>query len=114
MADQFERRTVKVVLVERNVYGSLVDEHKYEADTVADVIEYLGALLDSIQPELRATAKIEFSADNSAYVTIWVDRPETDEEFEIRRIKFISASTKEEARERAELARLRAKYGDQL
>ena len=87
---------------------------------LSGVITWLQGLLDSVPEEHRSNVIIEFDSDGDyddpgPKVTIYYERPETDEELRDRqrrnadRIK--QARQRVEAAERQKLAELLAKYG---
>lgn len=78
-------------------------------------IEWMQSYLEQIPPEFRGSGKIEIKTDDSygaatAHMTISYVRPETGEEERERLAREVRDTMSVEARERAELARLKAKY----
>lgn len=97
-----ERQTVKIDLVSRSIFGSIIDQSKYEDDRLVEVIFYLNELLASIPEEYKTSAKVSVNASTyydsiDAELSIYYERPETDNEMDVR-ISRERSSLEEEAR----------------
>lgn len=88
---------------------------------LTEFFAYISSIWDSIPTEWRDHAFIKIGRDNGEYGTaanfdVYLERLETDEEFEAR--KELEAATQaeskkaQEARERGMLRALKAKYGE--
>lgn len=86
---------------------------------IPKMISRLQAVLEKVPPHLRDTAVLKFWASGdyaSGYVEAHYSEPETDEQYESRMLSEARQEEKQRAdqekRERSELARLKAKFGE--
>lgn len=107
-----KRRTKKVVVHDASQYdGDFIPSNFTEA------LSWLQEKLVSIPKEHRALAILgidSYSEYDSSYVRVEIsfERPETDDEMSARIENEKQAVSTHEQRERADLARLKAQYGD--
>lgn len=86
-------------------------------DNLTEYIAWLEAKLAEIPEQYRASANVEIEACPSYEGSVVLEyritytRPETDQERECREGAEVLQNAQREAQERAELKRLRAKYG---
>lgn len=112
-----KRQNVKVCIHQQSVYGSLVDDSKFEADTLKELIEWLGEKLDEVPDEYKDSAKLEiesvggYEGEHHAEVEIFYSRPETDVEMSARVAEDLRRAEHRTAQELQTLAALKAKYG---
>ena len=76
---------VKVNIIDRNIFGSLVDEKSYEDDTVTSMIAWLQSMPDGAK--ISVETERDYGDRYNAHLTIYYYRDETDEEVKIRMIK---------------------------
>ena len=114
-----ERQDIKVEVMQRSIYGSIVKENKYNDDTVTDVIGYLQKLLATIPAEHRDRAFVSFESaggyegSHSAEFGVYYYRPETDVEMTARTSEIKRREDSQRAFELEQRKRLNAKYGNQ-
>lgn len=102
----------EVVLLNKEQYGD-----GFPADHNArDFIKWLEGVIDQAPPEYRDMVFIEIDSTTSydqslATVKVAYRRPETDEELAARQAEFERVRAAKEAHDRAEFARLKAKFG---
>lgn len=101
----------------------VVNLHHWEEDFVvpaADFIAQLSGLLKLVPEEFKAAVVVEFDRTGSDYdfsrgeMSLYYIRNETDEEMEKRAAQAVRSQREQEARERAQLATLKAKYENPL
>lgn len=79
--------------------------------TIKEAVEYLQSLLDQYDPTARLSRE-NYSYDEGTSLALFVDEPETDQEYAIRLAKEAWNLERLEARDRAEYLRLSAKFPD--
>jgi hypothetical protein len=109
-----ERQTRVVTLHQRDIYGSAIKDD-YGADDLRDFIAFFQGLLAKVPVELVSSAKVEIESyceyDSSrAQITVYYERPETDEEMAARLSERLAAKAREAERERAAYEHLKAKF----
>ncbi len=110
-----DERTVKVNVLGRSIYGSLVDGEEYE-DNLTGVIEWLNDILQQIPEEHRddVTIHVEseagYEGEHHAEIEIYYWRAETDQERKIREHEEGFRRSLQELEERATFERLKRKY----
>lgn len=82
--------------------------HDLDGEPVSFVAEWASAILAQVPAEYRDRCRMEYA---DGLLDIAYNRPETDAEKAAREERRMIAAQREEARERAELARLQQKYG---
>lgn len=111
-----ERINVVEYVVDKSVYGSVIDDEKYEDDSLSSVIGWLAGLLESIPPEYRDSARVEvdsvggYEGEHHSEFRVYYRRPETDVEMAKRLHAELREQSAREARERAIFENLRQKY----
>ncbi len=109
-------RTVRVVVVEKDVHGSVTQENKYSDDTLLEVRDWLDQILAKIPEDYRGAAKIEvdsvggYEGEHHTEITVYYDRPENDKEIAARLREERAAAARQEAKERAAFEALKRKY----
>lgn len=107
MADDTERRTMRVKVYERESYG----DGEQMPDNLVEAIVWLQSKLDLVPDQYRSTAEIEISAaDYSLEMEINYKRPETDAEITERLERARLSREYETRRELEQLRRLQTKY----
>jgi hypothetical protein len=111
-----DKRLVRVKILEKNVYGSLTQENKYDDDSLLEIRAWIDALLERVPEAYRQSAKLKvedvsgYEGESHIEVTAYYERPETDDEYKRRIAKEKAEKAVEEQKERAILERLRKKY----
>lgn len=101
----------EVVLLDKEQY----DDGFPQECNARDFIKWLEGIIDQAPPEYRDAVYIEIDSSTSydqslAKVMVAYRRPETDEELAARQADFERVRAAKEAYDRAEFARLRAKF----
>lgn len=111
-------KTITVVSQERHDDGPFCFGAGYEDGTLAAVIDSLTKIRDSIPKRYRAKARCEIDSESGyegshyASINVSYDRPETDAEV-IERLTIESERARiEQRKDRANLAALKAKLGE--
>ena len=113
------KRKIRVDLIDRSVYGSIIDEQNYCTDKIVDVIAWLQGLLTAVPEESRNESYIDFRVFTeydlgNIEMSVYYMRDETDAERDarIRRHDEIvrDAAAAQESKDREEFARLKAKF----
>lgn len=79
--------------------------------TIKEGVEFLQGLLNQYGPTARLSRE-NYSYDEGTCLALFVDEPETDQEYAIRLAKEAWNLERLEARDRAEYLRLSAKFPD--
>ena len=115
-----DRLAIKVKIVDRSVYGSLIDVNNYGADRIVDLIAWLQGILEEIPEECRDRAFIEidseggYEGEHHVEMSLCYQRDETDSEMEKRIAsdaqRAETGANQRLAHERATFDRLKAKF----
>ncbi|WP_029581915.1 hypothetical protein [Bradyrhizobium sp. URHD0069] len=117
MSERTERQNVKVSVVQKDIFGSLIADNKYDDDTVVEVIEWLRGLLEVVPPEYRASARVDldsvggYEGEHHSEIEVYYERPETDEEMRAREDKTRQYFENEAARLEGLAKQARARLG---
>lgn len=109
--------TVRIDVLHKDIYGSISKDNEYGDDKVVSVIEWLQDVLDDVPAEYRDSVRIEidsvggYEGEHHTEVTIYYDRPETEEEHAARSAAEKRMRAEMEKRERAAFEELAKKYG---
>ena len=113
-----ERQVIKVKIIDRSVYGSLIDENNYGADSIVDLIAWLQGILDEVLVT-ALTVYFDEGAVPAFYghhveMSLSYQRDETDSEMEKRvasdATRAEAAANRRLADDRAAYERLKAKF----
>lgn len=111
-----EQHTVKVVVYEKEVFGSCLPGKSYEDDDLLAVRDFLNECLKDIPPEYHTTSKFAidsvggYEGEHHAELQIYYERPETKKEREARHAEWRRQDAAEEAEDRAAYAQLKARF----
>jgi hypothetical protein len=111
-----ERRNVRVTLLAKDVFGSLLTE-QYGDDKVIDVMAQLQALLEQVPIEYRDQCYIGteseggWEGEHHTTVEVYYERPETDAEMQERIAEEQRRQSEAAAQERALYENLKRKFG---
>lgn len=113
-----EAPQVRVVVYHKEIFGDCLPGSTYKDDSLMAVRDFLSDLLASKIPiEYHSTANFAidsvggYEGEHHAELTIYYERPETDDERKNRLAEEHQRNAEEERRERAALAKLKNKYG---
>ncbi len=109
------RGSVRMVLVEKSVYGSLVSDMD-SARKATKAIRWLQEMVDSAPAEYRDAVCVSihsvsgYDGDHNVELEIYYDRPETDVEWQARLTRHEKEDARAAEAEKRQYAALKAKY----